>query len=175
MGIKMWLSPLVKNIYGAPSIPMPNKGWETGDAGGWTFSGSTGLPLVSNANPRTGTYAWRCGTSSSGVATGKAVWSVDAGLLPQLKGRTVKFTVYGYDVLIFAGGAGSYQRIGLDDGSTVTYQAIPFTPYSTWNLVTCTKVISAAATKLAFIVEWYKAGGGRIYRLDVDDMDAVAS
>mgnify|MGYP001565766756 CR=1 FL=1 len=175
MGIKMWPSLLQQVVMGAPTIPMPNKGWESGDAGGWTFTGSTGIPAVTTDNPRSGSYDLHFNTASSSVRTGVATWTLPAALLAAIKGRTVKFTVYRRCALVFSGGVGSYQRIGLNWGTGTGYTTIPFTPYSVYDQVLVQQLIPAAATKLDFIIEWYKAGGGSIYHLDIDDMDAVAS
>jgi hypothetical protein len=161
-------------VMGAPIIPMPNKGWESGDAGGWTFTGSVGYPSVGVDNPRSGAFNLHFNTAAAGIRTGVATWTLPLSLLAAIKQKTVKFTVYRRCVLVFAGGLGSYQRIGLDYGAGTSYTTIPFIPYAVYDQVLVQKLIPAAATKLDFIIEWYKTGGGRIYHLDIDDMDAVA-
>ena len=152
---------------------IPNKGWESGDAGGWVFAGSA-PPVVSSEEPRTGIYSLKHGTNSASIRTATSTFTItDSSIVNFFKGQPLTFSVWTWIVLDFAGGGGSFQRIEIYDGVGQTRQTISPTPYSTWNKTEVTRTISGGATEIRFQNYWYKAGGGRIYRMYLDDMDTV--
>lgn len=149
-----------------------NEGWELGNFGLWVRTGSTAIPSVAIDNPRNGIYNLHFNTSSSSTRWGKVIYSVPSAQLPAIRGITVIFKVYRWCLLIFAGGTGSFQRMELADGYTNPQTSLPFTPYSTYAQYTVSINVHASAPKLEFIIYWYKSGGGRIYHLDIDDMES---
>jgi len=173
MGVRV-LSPLFKLVIEPEDLGelIPNKSWETGDAGGWTFEGSTSIPYVHTDNPRTGIYNLHFVTSYSSIRWGRARYSVSAKQLALLKGETVTFKMYRWNVITFVGGVGSNAYIRIDDGITSTDKNMLSTPYSSYYLISVEHTVALNATKVEFIIYWYKTGGGTIWHVDIDDMDA---
>ena len=100
-------------------VLIPNNGWETGDAGGWTLgsTGSAGIASVSSLGPRTGTYHLRLGSGSASGGTAFARYEIPTFLT--LAGLKVTFRVYSNRV----DGVPSTRRIRIDDGVLETARA----------------------------------------------------
>lgn len=173
MGVRV-LSPLFKLMLEEELGELiPNKSWETGDAGGWTFEGIGSFrPVVSTDNPRTGTYNLCFSTPDAAIRWGRARHSVTGNQLELLKGETVTFKIYRWNVITFTGGPGSNAYIRIDDGISSTDTNMLSTPYSSYYIISVDHAVALNATKVEFIIYWYKSGGGTIWHVDIDDMDA---
>ena len=126
---------------------IPNNGWETGDAGGWTLgsTGSAGAAGVSSLGPRTGTYHLRLGSGSASGGTAFARYEIPTFLT--LAGLKVIFRVYSNRV----DGVPSTRRIRIDDGVGVTDTTLGVV--TSYNQFEVSRTIDASPTKV--LVEIY--------------------
>lgn len=148
---------------------IPNKGWESGDAGGWTLTQS-GLFInaVQTTHPRTATYSLIMFRFGTGQRWGQALYSSPDYVAA--RGKEAIFTVYRK----FYASEVRYPQtkyIRIDDGVGQTDFNLT-EAFGSWALQTVTRTVDAAATKLEFII--YVAGSDTAHhRLSIDDMNAT--
>lgn len=173
MGIKVW-PPLLVQVLGVPPLPelIGNKGWESGDYGGWAHGGT--LLIVSTNEPRTGIYSLRGYTPLGTAQIGIVTWTItDPFILSKLAGKDVVFSAWTWSKLIFSASDADNERyieVGDNIGSTKT--DIPKLPEETWQQITATHTITAAPTYVQFTIRYKKGGARAVYEIFVDDMDA---
>lgn len=160
MGFYRGLTPL--------GIEIPNKGWESGDAGGWTlWTIGFGGVEISTTLPRSGTYSLRCQSASAFGGSSGARY--DHPNWRAYLGKTIEFSIYNQKDPTRSVGSSRY--IAIDDGDTITQQT--FTPATgIWSLTTVQHTVSLNATMLRFWIFCAKVGGGPTYGWYIDDMDA---
>lgn len=150
------------------SLVIPNKGWESGDAGGWTlWTVGYGGVEVSTTLPKSGTYSLRCHSASAFGGSSGARWDVPTWR--DFIGKTVQFSIYNQKDPTRSVGSARY--IEINDGVTNTQQT--FTPATgVWSLTTVQHTVAANATMLRLNIHCAKVGGGITYGWYIDDMDA---
>ena len=143
---------------------IPNAGWETGAAGGWTLTaGSAGGSIsVTTTAPRTGTYHLRLGKTAAGTAS-QALYAVPWS--NNWRSRVITFGFHASRV----GAAANRARVLVSDGvlnSESVFSNNPAIGTYTWGSVTHT--VDAAATKLELLVTSETSGDAGTW--DADDM-----
>ena len=151
---------------------IPNKGWESGDAGGWTLTQSTLFTnAVQTTAPRTDTYSLIMFRFGTGQRFGKAEYSSPDYEIA--RGKEVIFTVYRRWYLSSV----RYPQtkyIRIDDGVGQTDYNLDEGLGDGFQLQTVTRTIDASATKLDFII--YVAGDDTAHhRLSIDDMNVTVA
>jgi len=145
----------------------PNEGWESGDAGGWTFSGSS-PPGVSLLVPRTGLYSLRYYNNSVNFYGGLAAFIVDDPVeLDSLRFQTMIFTVWYW-------GEASHNEedtIYISDGLTTTHTDLVHDAGFVLNTVS--KYIGATATMVKYGITFSRGGTGPVGAQYVDDMTST--
>lgn len=141
----------VMGYYGGmpPSgIVLPNPGWETGDAGGWTLSQSGYVGCsVNDVYPRSGTYDLSIGSPSVHSGSGWARW--DYPLFRELIGETVEYSLWYARRSGLGGGVEKY--IAISDGLTNT-KANLTNNTTTYVQLTVQHTIDSNANKLRFMI-----------------------
>ena len=144
----------------------PNEGWESGDAGGWTFAGTV-PPLVNDVYPRTGIYSLRWANYSTTFYGGSATYTIDdPAEVDALRFKTVTFRVWHW------GEASNNQvkQIIIDDGVGST--TVDLTHDGDWYLNEVARVITAMATRVMFKISFSRGGTGPVGRQYIDDMES---
>ena len=158
---------------------IPNKGWESGDAGGWTFTQSTGFSLgigdsstyPAGTLPRTGTYCLFMFRSLTGLRWGKVEYS--SADYEIARGKEAIFTVYRK---WYAASVRYPQTkyIRIDDGVGQTDYNLDEGLGDGFQLQTVTRTIDASATKLDFII-YVEGLDTAHHRLGIDDMNVTVA
>ena len=145
----------------------PNEGWESGDAGGWVFSGSA-PPSVSLLVPRTGLYSLRYINVSVNFYGGNATYTIDdPAKVDALRFQTIQFTVY------YWGEASNNEEdtIYIDDGISQTHTDLVHDAGFVLNTVS--RYIGATATRVRFGITFLRGGTGPAGAQYVDDMTST--
>jgi len=161
---------------------LPNKSWETGDAGVWAFTGSApptvGIPPIRPSDPAVahdGLYVAGFYSPLAAGQTGLASYNeIDPVRLALIRGHTLTWGTWNWLHSEMGGIPGGYLHIQLFDGvNTVTNQIWPAggPPYDAWRYETVSLAVSPIAAQLSFRIYWHKIGGGSIMRWVIDDMD----
>jgi len=143
---------------------IPNKGWESGDFGGWIKGAGSSSVGVTTVGERSGSYCLRIYNPSLYTHAGQVYY--DNPEWAKYIGKTIQFTIY--NKLVPGYGYGSQRFIEINDGPTNTQQAFTI-PCTTYQLTTVQHTVNASANQLRFRI--YTAGAS--YGYYIDDMDAV--
>ena len=136
---------------------IPNNGWESGDAGGWTLAPDSGSSTaeVSTSNPRSGTYALRLIGAAPGEGSEAYYENPD---FADYQNKVVEFLVWIENTATTSG-------IFIDDGVGET--GVRFKVLSAYTQIRAVRTIDGSATKLKFRIRC-----GANTTVDADDMIA---
>ena len=141
---------------------IPNNGWETGDAGGWTLTGGggSGSASVQELAPMSGRYHLRLVSQSGfGSSGGSYTFANGASLI----GYTVRFRVW----IKWNSGAGDRGgNLQILDGVGNTTEV--WTYSASYAQITVSRIIQAGTTTIQFSINHSGSGGGQH---DIDNME----
>ncbi|MDD4985764.1 MAG: hypothetical protein PHQ43_08250 [Dehalococcoidales bacterium] len=144
----------------------PNEGWETGDAGGWTLSGTV-KPTVSNLSPRTGLWSLRYVNYSVNFWGGVASWQItDPDLVDALRFSTLTFRCW------YRGEPSNNQenKIQIIDELGTASTDMPVN--AAWAQYEVSKFITAYAKTITFKLSFVRGGTAPVGAQYVDDMES---
>jgi len=149
---------------------IPNVGWESGDAGGWTLTSGGGFigvncddPPTFNTHPRTGSCSLIQRHSNPTAQSSEATYEYSG--FADLAGAEITFDVWR---LWYDGGSGATEKfIEIDDGVGNTQTIIP--GGGGWAKVSVTHTVDASPTRLRFRIRLNQTSI-QFGRLSTDDM-----